>query len=114
MSLTLTPIGQTKEVYVPGFGLKGGLGDQDWMEEWLEIKESSMGVFVGCIEETNSQDVDVLLSTFHGCSLEGATSSLCIRLTHSNASTILTVSKEGEIIYEETIEQNATFYPGSL
>lgn len=110
-SLSIIPFEPSKEMYVTGFGLNGR-EESEYIEEWLEIKESSVNVHVGCIEDCKSEDVEELLSTFHGVCLEGPASSLCIRLTHAPPFTILTVTNEGEIMYEEEIENQTAFYPG--
>lgn len=112
VSLAITPIEQTKELYVSGFGLKRLDSDKEWFEEWFEVKEASVDCYAGCIEETTEEEVDSLLSTFHGVKIGTVASSICIRLSHQISSTLLTVKKEGEVILEEELDTTRALYPG--
>lgn len=111
MSLAVTPIQQTKELYVSGYGLKGIDTDEEWFEEWFDIKESSVDVHVGCVEG-KGETVEDMIESFHGVVITGIASSVCVRLTHAITSTILTVSREGEIIHEEELDEDSSFFPG--
>ena len=111
MSLAVTPIQQTKELYVSGYGLKGIDTDEEWFEEWFDIKESSVDVHVGCIEGVG-ETVEDMIESFHGVVITGIASSVCVRLTHAITSTILTVSREGETIHEEELDEDSSFFPG--
>lgn len=113
MSLAVTPIQQTNEMYVSGYGLKGIDTDEEWFEEWFEIKESSVDVHVGCIEGVGEK-IEDMIESFHGVVITGIASAVCVRLTHAITSTILTVSKEGEIIHEEELDMELPFYPGLI
>ena len=111
VSLTITHIEKTQEIYVSGYGLKNVCNDKDWLEEWFEIRESSVIMNIGCIEGVN-EDVNEMIKSFHGISIEGTASSICIRLTHQITANHLSIMKEGECIYEEDIHSDKSLFPG--
>lgn len=111
ISLTITPIEKTQEIYIGGYGLKSICDDKDWLEEWIEVRESSVTMNVGCIEGI-SEDVKEMLNCFHGVAIEGTASSICIRLTHHITTNHLSIMREGASVFEEDICSDKPLFPG--